>query len=52
MMITKMGDEYDNWLNMTLIEAQVSEAIDNSTKICSSNGQGRAVQIAKKEINF
>jgi len=37
---------------VTLIEAQVSEAINKSTDVCCSNGQGRAVQIAKKEINL
>lgn len=47
-----MGDEYDNWLNVTLIEAQVSEVIDKSTNVCCSNGHGRAVHIAKKETNL
>lgn len=32
---------YANWLNASLTETQVSEAIVGSINVCSPNGQGR-----------
>lgn len=40
--------EYANQLNVTFLEAQVSEAIDKSTNVCCPNGWGRRSRLQKR----
>lgn len=42
--------KYANWLNASLIEDQVSEAMNKSTNVCCPNGQGKEVHIAESEL--